>query len=131
MSSVRASAKSTLPATTWASAAAHRRSAAWKTSVPTTRRGTSRKARMRKRAIRAPLPAEVTPSMSPTKHADRHRRELVAAVHRKAPALALVQPLDEQGADQRHDAGEKDRPREHAEEQRLEAVAGGALEGLK
>ena len=63
---VPTSAKSTLPATMWARPAAHRRIAAWNTSVPTTRVGMSRKPRIRPTAISAPLPAEVTPRTKPT-----------------------------------------------------------------
>ena len=58
--------KSTLPATIWASPAAHSRIAAWNTSVPTTRVGDRRNSRIRPTAISAPLPADVMPSTKPT-----------------------------------------------------------------
>ena len=48
-------AKSTLPPTQCARPAAHSRIAAWKTSVPTTRRGVRRKRRISARPISAPL----------------------------------------------------------------------------
>ena len=63
---VPARAKSTFPAVTCASPAAHSRIAAWNTSVPTTRVGASRNSRISPTAISAPLPAEVTPSTKPT-----------------------------------------------------------------
>src|SRR3954453_20880981 len=55
-----------LPATTCASPAAHSNTAAWKTSVPTTRCGVSWKTRMSARPISAPLPTDVTPRMNPS-----------------------------------------------------------------
>src|SRR3954451_5117030 len=63
---VPARPKSTFPATTCDRPAAHRRIAAWKTSVPTTRCGLRRKRRISPTAISAPLPAEVTPRTKPT-----------------------------------------------------------------
>jgi uncharacterized membrane protein YfcA len=51
-----ASPKSTFPATMWASPAAHSSIAAWKTSVPTTRVGTSRNSRISPTAIVGSVP---------------------------------------------------------------------------
>src|SRR3954453_2075817 len=60
------SAKSTLPPTQCARPAAHSMIAAWKTSVPTTRRGVRRKSRMSAGPISAPLPTEVSPRTTPS-----------------------------------------------------------------
>src|SRR3954449_6840414 len=59
-------AKSTLPPIQCANPAAHSMIAAWKTSVPTTRRGVRRNSRMSAGPIRAPLPTEVRPSTTPS-----------------------------------------------------------------
>src|SRR4051794_29395114 len=59
-------AKSMLPPTQCARPAAHSRIAAWKTSVPTTRRGVRRKRRISAGPIRAPEPTDVSPSSRPS-----------------------------------------------------------------
>jgi len=60
-----ASPKSMFPPTQCAAPAAHSRTAAWKTSVPTTRCGVSWKIAIRAMAISVPLPAEVNPITKP------------------------------------------------------------------
>ena len=57
--------KSTLPLTQWARPAAQSRIAAWKTSVPTTLFGVSRKTAISRIAITVPEPAEVIPITNP------------------------------------------------------------------
>ena len=57
-------------------ALAHKSSAAWKTSVPTTRCGASWNTAIRSSASIAPLPADVRPSTKPTS-----RPEMMAAIH--------------------------------------------------
>ena len=59
--------KSTLPPIQCAAPAAQSRIAAWKTSVPTTRCGVSRKIAIRAIAISVPLPAEVRPMTKPVR----------------------------------------------------------------
>src|SRR3954469_23289551 len=59
-------AKSTLPPIQCANPAAHSMIAAWKTSVPTTRRGVRRNSRMSAGPISAPLPTDVRPSTTPS-----------------------------------------------------------------
>ena len=54
-----------LPPIQWAMPAAQSRTAAWKTSVPTTRCGVSRKIAISAIAISVPLPAEVRPITKP------------------------------------------------------------------
>ena len=113
--SVPASPKSTLPETRWASAATHSSTAAWATSVPTTRCGLSRKPRMRPMAISVPEPADVMPSTKPIeppsataatlcrvciRNASRSRAAMSASASARsstsAPVSSSAPPIDEQ-----------------------------------
>jgi hypothetical protein len=60
--------------------------------------------------------------------ADHHGGDLVPAVEREGLALALLEALDEQRAPERHDAGEEDRRRQHADQDRVEPLPGRVLE---
>ena len=117
------SPRSTLPETQWARPALHSRIAAWKTSVPTTRWGVSRKTTIRARPTSAPEPTDVMPTSRPRTSPIATATTRTRGVRRTVSLLAGRQRGEEHCAPEDRQRDDDERGRDPAQQDGVEPVA--------